>query len=299
MQVLTRPFDLLAYLTETSAQLIPTFFPVLISVPGITATGGPGNDTFIGLSGNDRYFGSAGDDFIFGGGGSDRLFGGAGNDLMVGGAGNDLISGGSGVDTLSYLGATGAGIIVRLDLGTVTGSAGADLISGFENAIGSAGADRIVGTASNNVLIGGTGDDLLFGGGSYDSLVGGNGIDRLFGDAGNDILGGGAGNDFVIGGQGDDLLFGGGGADQFYFGVVSDGGTNDRIGDFAVGIDKLVISQLPGGGPATLPDVSFQAGTAGTTLVSVDLGGETLFEISVLSLGGTISQSDILFAFNG
>lgn len=290
MPNLTQPFDMLTYLTESSAQLIP--------VPGITAIGGPGNDTFIGLSGNDRYFGAGGSDFIFGGGGLDRLYGGAGNDLMAGGAGNDLISGGSGVDTLSYAGAPAAGVVVRLDLGTTTGSAGSDTISGFENVIGSAGADRIVGTALNNILVGANGDDLLFGGGSFDSLIGGNGIDRLFGDAGNDILGGGAGNDFVIGGQGDDLLFGGGGADQFVFGVLSDTGGADRIGDFEVGVDKLVIGQLPGG-PGALPIISFDANADGTTQVSVDLGGVTLFDITVLSLGGTISQSDVVFSFNG
>jgi Ca2+-binding RTX toxin-like protein len=291
MQNLSQSIDFLAYLTKVSDQLIP--------IPGITASGGAGSDTFVGFSGNDRYFGKGGADVIFGGAGSDQLYGGTGNDLMVGGAGNDVISGGSGVDTLSYSGTPAGGVVVRLDLGTATGSAGADRLSGFENVIGSAGADRIVGTSENNILVGADGDDLLFGGASYDSLLGQSGIDRLFGDAGNDILAGGAGADFVIGGAGSDVLFGGTDADQFVFGVINDLGGADRIGDFQVGLDKLVIGQLPGGGPGTLPVISFAANADGTTQVSVDQGGVTLFDITVLSLGGTISQSDIVFSFNG
>ena len=299
MQNLTKPFDMLAYLAEASAQLI--------TVPGITVSGGPGSDTFIGLSGDDRYFGAGGADFIFGGGGADRLYGGGGNDLMVGGAGNDLIAGGSGTDTISYsgtvisgpAGGVNSGVVVRLDLGTTTGAAGSDTISGFENAVGSAGADRIVGTALNNLLIGADGDDLLFGGASYDSLVGMNGVDRLFGDVGNDILGGGAGNDFVVGGAGSDLLFGGAGADQFFFGVLSDKGGTDQITGFEVGLDKLVISQLPGGSPSSLPTIVFETGLGGVTNVSVALAGVALFDINVLTTGGTISQSDVVFSFNG
>jgi Ca2+-binding RTX toxin-like protein len=95
--------------------------------------------------------------------------------------------------------ASTAGININLTTGTgsVGGDAEGDILSGIENAIGSAFNDTISGGTGNiaNVIDGGEGNDTLNGG------------------AGNDTLTGGAGDDIVIGGAGTDILTGGDGAD--------------------------------------------------------------------------------------
>ncbi|MFZ5946326.1 MAG: stalk domain-containing protein, partial [Bacillota bacterium] len=81
-------------------------------VGGITsienATGGFGNDVFIGDhknnvldggDGDDNLSGSSGDDVLIGGSGDDRLDGGAGNDQLYTGAGHNILIGGEGTDT--------------------------------------------------------------------------------------------------------------------------------------------------------------------------------------------------------
>lgn len=77
------------------------------------------------------------------------------------------------------------------------------------------------------------------GGGAADVLNGGTGDDLLWGAAGNDTLHGGAGDDVLVGGLGADRLTGGAGADVF---VLADEGLRDVITDFALGIDRIDIS---------------------------------------------------------
>src|SRR5690606_14482457 len=90
-----------------------------------------------GGDGDDYLDGQAGDDVLLGGDGDDRIRGGAGDDLIVGGAGADQLDGGDGVDTLSYAGSN-AKVTVRLWNNTASGGhAEGDVISGFENLIGS------------------------------------------------------------------------------------------------------------------------------------------------------------------
>ncbi|MCA0870153.1 hypothetical protein LCL97_04930 [Seohaeicola saemankumensis] len=168
-----------------------------ISANLANATGLAGDaagDRFSGIEGiigsefADILYGSSGDDLLFGRAGDDTILGRAGDDRIRGDAGADVLSGGAGRDTLLYT-LSDQGVAVNLSLGTAAGGhAGGDVISGFENVIGSRHDDTLTGRGGSNRLIGGGGDD---------TLRGMAGDDRLSGGAGADVLDGGAGFDVV------------------------------------------------------------------------------------------------------
>ena len=179
----------------------------------VVADDGVNNDDLV-LQGSDRgevLQGGAGDDDLNALGGRDEVNGEDGNDLLNGGGGEDVVRGGAGDDT-------------------VIGGGGSDQL------FGDAGNDTLSGDGSEDVVRGGAGDDTLFGGGGQDELFGDVGNDSLRGDNGDDQLNGGAGDDILDGGTNNDTLTGGDGADTFVF--AANGG-NDRITDFAAGVDKL------------------------------------------------------------
>lgn len=118
----------------------------------VTITGGTGNDT------------------IRGGQLNDRLTGGDGNDTITGNAGNDTLAGGNGNDTVNYSTAT-SGATVNLTTNTSSGGAGTDLLSGFENIIGSIFNDQLTGDLLNNIIHGGGGIDTIVGGGGLDQIT--------------------------------------------------------------------------------------------------------------------------------
>ncbi|MCG6111348.1 MAG: CAP domain-containing protein [Paracoccus sp.] len=157
-----------------------------------------------GLMGDDWMNGGAGNDTLDGGQGNDRLIGGLGYDVLWGGLGNDVLDGNQGNDRLE----------------------------------GQAGNDLLWGGDGNDTLVGGAGFDTLIGGNGSDLLNGGDGNDKLVGGAGSDTLQGGAGSDTLVGAQGNDLLTGGAGADTFVFYA---GSGSDRITDYQVGVDRLLI----------------------------------------------------------
>lgn len=116
----------------------------------------------------------------------------------------------------------------------------------FENIHAGDGNDNLRGNGLANHMVGGRGDDLIAGLQGNDTLSGGHGNDRLMGWAGDDLLLGGAGNDRLVGaigndtlngGLGNDAMAGGAGADVFIF----DGGV-DRIDDFEIGVDRLILA---------------------------------------------------------
>jgi Ca2+-binding RTX toxin-like protein len=136
------------------------------------ATGGSGNDTFIGDGAVNNFAGGLGDDTYFVGAGDNITeAAGAGIDQVFTTATTFTLS--ANVENLTYTGA-----------GNFTGN----------------------GSAVNNVITGGTGVDLLSGNGGADTLIGGGGADLLQGGAGDDILVGGAGNDTLNGGAGNDMF---------------------------------------------------------------------------------------------
>ncbi len=183
--------------------------------PGVVGTvdGGPGDDvltgdgTLYGGDGNDRLTGGPGDDTLTGGPGADVLNGGAGNDTVVLSAGSspaahDVADGGPGRDTVD--GAPGT----TIDL--AAGTAGADNIANFEDAVASPSGGSAYGDEGRNTLTAvAQGGNSLFGRGGNDTLVGGLGNDTLDGGSGNDFLKGYGGNDLLLGGPGDDVIHGG------------------------------------------------------------------------------------------
>lgn len=267
-------------------------------------TGGSGQDTLIGGYGNDVMAGNSGADSLDGGTGNDELSGGSDNDILAGGEGNDVlngnsgddlldggtgddtINGGSGIDTVTYAD-WNKKVSVNLLTGVAAGDGTDELIS-IENIIGSDFSDNIVGNRLDNELSGGdgndrlvgyTGDDTLSGGDGQDYLNGASGSDTLSGDAGNDILRGGKGSDTLSGGLGNDTLYGAelGRNDQtidyFHF---EEGGGNDMVVDFEVGLDLLVF------------DDSYSVADYRSCLVEGDAGA--LFDFSQIdaALNGTM-----------
>jgi endoglucanase len=146
-------------------------------------------------------------------------------------------------------------------------------------------SSQIVGTEANDTLIGGNADDSIFGKGGNDRLDGylgndvlrggdGNDIlsghagnDTLFGDAGNDRLWGYDGNDSLIGGKGQDSLSGGGGRDSYYL-TDTVTGEFDKIVEFNITQDKILLSKLEFGlnqSLGTLDSNQFRLGSSAVT----------------------------------
>jgi phosphodiesterase/alkaline phosphatase D-like protein len=152
----------------------------------------------------------------------------------------------------------------------VTGTAGDDtniIPTRLDNIFTDGGNDLVdssVAKGSDNRIYSGDGSDELYAG-LRDRLFGeagddildasqGKGGNRLYGGAGNDQLFAGS-NDFLSGGDGDDklfagkggnTLFGGAGADKFY---LTPGGlptTANTVGDFEIGVDKMLILGVAG-----------------------------------------------------
>ena len=114
--------------------------------------------TVLGTDGDDVLRGTQGDDVVCGLGG---------DDIIAGGPGNDALAGGPGRDTVSYRKATAG---VRLRLASEAWGEGHDVLSGFENAVGSAQGDKIVGTARGNRLAGAGGRDVILGAEGHDRI---------------------------------------------------------------------------------------------------------------------------------
>jgi Ca2+-binding RTX toxin-like protein len=188
---------------------------------GVSLDGGPGADVLAGSDGPDGLHGGDGADRIAGGGGGDFLDGGAGPDKVTGGEGDDRITGDppgpqgwpdvldggpGGLDTVSYTGRT-AGLSLDLASPAPQGAPGeGDVLAGFENVYGGAGADVIRGNDGPNRLGSEpTGDGLV---GAGDLVDGRGGDDDLTGSEGSDELHGGPGDDRLHGGPRDRLSCG-------------------------------------------------------------------------------------------
>ncbi|KRE15964.1 hypothetical protein ASE66_09255 [Bosea sp. Root483D1] len=157
-----------------------------LNLSGPQVSGGDAaGDIFIGI---ENVIGSNFNDNLLGSAAANNLAGGDGNDYIDGRGGADVLNGGNGTDTLSYVGSV-AGVTVNLTANTATGGdATGDIISNFENVLGSNAADTITGSAGNNMLMGQAGNDMLSGMAGDDTLYGGNGADTLNGGDGADTV---------------------------------------------------------------------------------------------------------------
>ena len=206
--------------------------PELATAEGELIIGAAIAQIIAGLAGNDEIRGNLARDTLLGDEGNDTLFGFAEADELAGGAGDDLLNGNEQNDTL-------------------LGDEGNDTLFGEDNndlLLGGLGTDRLQGDSGDDTLRGNDGNDTLLGGENNDLVIGNSGEDQLQGDVGNDTLRGGeaddtllgeAGDDILEGGRGNDSLEGAAGNDRFEFGY--DLG-RDRINDFTVGEDKIVVS---------------------------------------------------------
>ncbi|MDN8986020.1 hypothetical protein Q0P28_14020, partial [Staphylococcus aureus] len=85
-----------------------------------------------------------------GDGGANRIDGGAGDDLIAGGAGADTLDGGAGSDTVSYAASSQAVTVTLNSSSNSGGDAAGDVLSNFENLIGSGNADTLTGDGAAN-----------------------------------------------------------------------------------------------------------------------------------------------------
>ena len=199
------------------------------------------------ISNFENIIGGSGNDVLNGDANINTLNGNAGDDIITGGVGADILNGGTNTavgDTLSYAGSA-AGVTVNIALNTTSGGdAALDVISNFENVIGSSFVDVLTGTTGDNLLRGGAGADTLNGGTntavgdtlSYAGSAAGVTVNIALnttsgGDAALDVISnfeniiGSSFIDVLTGTTGDNLLRGGAGADTL------NGGANTVVGD--------------------------------------------------------------------
>ena len=264
--------------------------------------GGQSDDVISGTANvADWINGDDGNDSISGLAGNDSILGGAGNDTIEGGIGGDTLNGGAGTDTLSYASSSAAVTVNLLTPSASGGDAAGDVISNFENLIGSANADTLTGNNGANTIEGGAGADTLNGGAGTDTLSYANSsaavtvnlqtssasggdaagdiisnFERLSGSANGDTLTGNTAANFIYGRAGNDTLTGGGGADRFYFDTTLNASTNlDTITDFNTsGADAIYID-----------NAIFTGLTAGT-LAPTDFGTSAAVGAAVVYTGG-------------
>lgn len=235
---------------------------------------------FIGQGGGDYFNGRDGDDTLDGGNDGDIIYGEGGNDVIIGGAGQDYLDGGDGSDTVAYT-ASSSAVKVDLSEGNARGghASGAaqivgrgtiikhDILSGFEDAVGSYHNDTLIGDAQNNALSGGAGDDVLTGGSGADILNGGAGRDTAdYSDATKSValyltnaqnegdayisienLSGSGFDDVIKGDRSSNVLTGSGGADLIH----GANGDDTLLGDFTP-IDETKLFPGIGTGYTTL-----------------------------------------------
>ena len=236
-----------------------------------------GADWIDGRAGDDIIYALDGDNIVYGRGGHDSISAQEGNDEIHGGRSYDDIAGGLGDDHLF-------------------GGEGDDLIWGDNGDFSIIGGD--------DVIRGGAGNDNIRGEGGNDRLFGGSGVDRIEGGFGNDRINGGSGIDLITGGHGKDILTGGAGADVFFFTKVTDSQIAtgiDRIRDFEVGVDIIVIDDLSETDFTFLGDSAF-TGTGpevraflnghGNTVLQLDVDGDGLADMKIFAMGDIAFTAD-------
>jgi Ca2+-binding RTX toxin-like protein len=144
------------------------------------ATGSDKADTMIGDRKDNAFF------WLYDG--YDTVRGSGGDDFVESSAGPNALSGGPGRDLVLYLDGEDFDhqhTAVTVDLGAGTSSSG-DILSGFEDVLGSPEGDTLIGDDGPNSLYGYLGNDVLSGAAGDDRLFGGRGEDEADGGIGAD-----------------------------------------------------------------------------------------------------------------
>jgi len=126
-------------------------------------------------------------------------------------------------------------------------------------------ADLIRAGRGNDIVRAYGGDDTVYGDSGKDKLYGLFGDDDLYGGSGRDTLSGGSGKDYLSGGADSDSLTGGAGEDYFVFDVRPRTGSVDKITDFSVRDDTIMLDSRVfsrAGADGWLSDAAFATGSA-------------------------------------
>ncbi len=178
---------------------------VLGTLLGDTIYGDEMPNLLVGGEGDDVIDGRGAGDLVWGGAGNDRLIGGTGSDFLVFATADSRLLSDAFKSTFPALSFGDRGAVANLSTGAVTDEFGdTDIITGFENILGSSYGDHFTGTELDNYFVGEAGDDTMSGLAGEDTLEGDDGDDQLDGGPDDDRLEGGAGDDTLIGGDGED-----------------------------------------------------------------------------------------------
>jgi Ca2+-binding RTX toxin-like protein len=247
--------------------VLPDGFENLELFEGFRGTGNSLNN-FIVTHTNEpgRYSvdGADGDDTLQGGSDEDAFIFSAGS----GNYGNDRVNGGNGFDIISLFDARSA-VVVDMSHGTLsgggTGGSGSIQYLNVEHISTGSFDDHL--TAHDGFFWLDSNGEEQFNGSSFNA---GAGNDTLIGGAAGDQLHAGAGNDIVSGRGGNDFLEGGAGSDRFLFSIAPSAANADRVGDFASGVDKIVLDNtshlnLGPAGDFSAGDARFHAAAGATS----------------------------------
>lgn len=226
-------------------------------------------------AGNDSLNGGAGADWMSAGAGNDVYIVDDADDVV-----SELAGAGSGTDTIrtmlttySLAALSNVESLSFIGSGAFNGAGN----SGANVLTGGSGSDSLDGRLGNDTLNGGAGADTMIGGGGNDAFyvdnaldvtteAAGGGTDRVFSSvaralganlenlsltgtaniagSGNALVNGivgNAGNNTINGYLGADILSGGAGRDGFVFNTAIGGGNVDRITDYSVADDTIVL----------------------------------------------------------
>jgi Ca2+-binding RTX toxin-like protein len=188
---------------------------------------------------------------VYGGHGVDTLKGGAGNDIFffegVRFGASDAVDGGGGRDSLVIAGVNG---LNHIEFGetALTSIESISVNNRFATDPSAVPVYELVlrdGNVAANATM--TINASSLGGGqtvNVDAHLELDGAFNMFGGGGHDVFVGGAKGDLIYAAGGADTITGGGGADTFQYRSHSDSaiGANDRIADFASGLDRIDLS---------------------------------------------------------
>ena len=200
--------------------------------------------------------GSAYGDILTGSSVSNIIHGESGDDTISGNDGSNVLDGGDGIDTLSYSfysnSVDNKGLTIDMSTGNAIHGTYEDLVSNFENLVGTDYDDVLTGNTNINTISAGAGDDIVYataGNDTYDGGTGTNTLDyskslgsitaklstglvigsetgtdkisnfsKLIGSTGNDTISGNSNANTLDGSDGDDVIDGVGGVNTLIAG---------------------------------------------------------------------------------